>query len=237
MNLRRTLMKAGQMVSLCAATVVLLELSVFLGPASAQEDVASAIRRYKEREFSTGYYEEYEAKPLHLRPMVGVSAVKTRPFPYTSTGAQIRVRTRLADSHRAIKFYENLKCEFCHMRETKDIHTVIANLTCRQCHGGEPIASIDHFYSPLNPIRKHAYVCAKCHEGASASFADYVVHEPEAGSSTTRTSFPALYYGYWFMMCLLGGTLAFFVPHTLMVICRELFKGKGKGGVKSSDAH
>jgi hypothetical protein len=237
MNLRITLIKAGKMVSLCAATVVLLELFVFLGPASAQEDVASAIRRYKEREFSTGYYEEYEAKPFRSRPLVGVSAVKTKPFPYTSTGAQIRVRSRLADSHRAIKFYENLKCEYCHMKETKDVHTVLANLTCRQCHGGEPIASIDHFYSPLNPIRKHAYVCAKCHEGAGASFADYVVHEPDAGSSTTRTSFPALYYSYWFMIFLLGATLAFFVPHTAMVIARELFKKKEKGEVEASDAH
>ena len=225
------------MVSLCGAAVLLLELFVLLGPAPAQEDVASSIRRYKEREFSTGYYEEYEARPLHLRPLVGVSGVKVGSFPYSSTAAQIRVRTRLADSHRAIKFYQNLNCVYCHMKEAKDIHTVRANLTCRQCHGGEPIASIDHFYSPLNPIRKHAYVCAKCHEGAGASFAGYVVHEPEAGSSTTRMSFPALYYGYWFMICLLGVTLAFFVPHTMMVILRELFRRKGKGGVEASDAH
>jgi len=236
MILRITLTKAKTMVSLCGVAVLLLELFVLLRPAPAQEDVASAIRRYKEREFSTGYYEEYEAKPLHLRPMVGISGVKVGPFPYSSTGAQIRVRTRLADSHRAIKFYQNLSCEYCHMKETKDIHTVRANLTCRQCHGGEPIASIEHFYSPLNPIRKHAYVCAKCHEGAGASFADYVVHEPEAGSSTTRASFPALYYGYWFMICLLGGTLAFFVPHTFMVILRELFKRKGKGGLEAGEA-
>jgi hypothetical protein len=50
-------------------------------------------------------------------------------------------------------------------------------------------------------------------------------------------SFPALYYGYWFMICLLGVTLAFFVPHTMMVILRELFRRKGKGGVEASDAH
>jgi len=182
--------KARKMVSLWGATVLLLELFVLLEPAPAQEDMASAIRRYKEREFSTGYYEEYEAKPHGLLPRVGVPGVKARRFPYSSAAAQIRIRTRLADSHRSIKFYKNLNCDYCHMQETKDIHTVRANLTCRQCHGGEPIASIDHFYSPLNPIRKHAYVCAKCHEGAGASFADYVVHEPEAGSSTTRTSFP-----------------------------------------------
>ncbi len=236
MNLRMTLIKTGKMLGLCMTTVALLELIVFLGPAPAQEDVASAIRRYKEREFSTGYYEEHETMPFRARPLVGVSAVRTAPFPYSSTGAQIRIRTRLADSHRAIKFYENLKCDYCHTKETKDIHTVRANLTCRQCHGGEPIASIDHFYSPLNPIRRQAYVCAKCHEGASASFADYVVHEPDAGSAATRTSFPALYYSYWFMILLLGGTLAFFVPHTMMVILRELFKKKGKGGTEASDA-
>jgi len=99
------------------------------------------------------------------------------------------------------------------------------------------VASIDHFYSPLNPIRKHAYVCAKCHEGGGASFASYVVHEPDAGSSTARTSFPALFYSYWFMLLLLGGTLAFFVPHTMMVILRELFKKNGKGKEEASNAH
>jgi hypothetical protein len=237
MNLQMTSIRAARMVGLWAAIVVLLELFVFLSAALAQEDVASAIRRFKEREFSTGYYEEHEAKPFRARPLVGVSAVKTKPFPYTATGAQIRIRTRLADSHRAIKFYENLKCDYCHTKENKDIHTTRANLTCRQCHGGEPIASIEHAYSPLNPVRKHAYVCAKCHEGASASFADYVVHEPDAGSSISRASFPTLYYSYWFMILLLGGTLAFFVPHTMMVILRELFKEKGKGGTEASDAH
>jgi hypothetical protein len=39
------------------------------------------------------------------------------------------------------------------------------------------------------------------------------------------------------MLCLLGVTLAFFVPHTMMVIVRELFKKKGKGREEASDAH
>jgi hypothetical protein len=134
----------------------------------------------------------------------------------------VRIRTRLADSHQGIKFYNVLRCEFCHAEEAKDIHRVRANLTCRQCHGGEPIASIEHFYSPLNPIRRHAYVCAKCHEGASASFASYVVHEPAAGSLTAKNDFPILYYSYWFIFLLLVGTLAFFIPHTLLVGVREL---------------
>jgi hypothetical protein len=202
---------------------------LFLPPAvSAQEEVTSAIRRYKQYEFSTGYYEEYEAKPRRQRPLVSVPGVSQGLFPYSPSGAEVRNRARLADSHQGIKFYDRRRCEECHVKETMDIHTVRANLTCRQCHGGEPIASLEHYYSPLNPIRKHAFVCAKCHEGASASYAAYVVHEPAPGSPEARNTFPGLYYAYWFMLLLLAGTLAFFVPHTFFVGLRELFRKKRK---------
>jgi hypothetical protein len=198
----------------------------------AQEEVASSIRRYKQYEASTGYYEEYEVRPLRQRPLVGIPGVREGVFPYSPTGAAVRIRTRLSDSHQGIRFYENRRCEECHIPETKDLHTVQANLTCRQCHGGEPIASINHYYSPMNPIRKHAYICAKCHEGSTASFASYIVHEPPAGSSTARNTFPALYYAYWFMIVLLAGTLAFFIPHSAMVGVRELFGKRRKAEKK-----
>jgi len=226
--LKMMLTKAEKVALYFLTTALLCELLLRPGIATAQEEAASAIRRYKEREFSTGYYEEFEVRPVRQRPLVGVSEVKESIFRYSPTAAQVRIRTRLADSHMGIGFYQNLRCDYCHIKETKDVHTVVANLTCRQCHGGEPIASIEHFYSPLNPIRRHAYVCSKCHEGASASFASYVVHEPPAGAATTRNSFPVLFYAYWLMVCLLGGTLAFFVPHSLMVGWRELFKKRGK---------
>ena len=205
--------------------------------ASAQEEVASAIRRYKAYEASTGYYEEYEVLPRRQLPLVGIAGVRRGLFPYSPSAASVRNRSHLADSHLGIKFYERRRCEACHVDQTRDIHTVRANLTCRQCHGGEPVASIAHYYSPLNPIRKHAYVCAKCHEGASASYASYVVHEPAAGSSLARTSFPVLYYAYWFMLVLLVGTMAFFIPHSLLVGLRELFKNKRKPKNADSDAH
>jgi len=202
---------------------------LFLPPAvSAQEEVTSAIRRYKQYEFSTGYYEEYEAKPRRQRPLVSVPGVSQGLFPYSPSGAEVRNRARLADSHQGIQFYDRRRCEECHVKETLDMHTVRANLTCRQCHGGEPIASLEHYYSPLNPIRKHAFVCAKCHEGASASYAAYVVHEPAPGSPEARNTFPGLYYAYWFMLLLLAGTLAFFIPHTFFVGLRELFRKKRK---------
>ena len=172
-----------QMPVIWIAGLVLLAPLVLPNMAAAQgEEVASALRRYKQYEVSTGYYEEYEARPRHERPSVSVVPARRRllGLPYSSTAASVRIRTRLSDSHRGIKFYNNRRCEDCHVEQTRDMHTTRANLTCRQCHGAEPIASIDHYFSPMNPIRKHAYVCAKCHEGASASFASYVIHEPSA---------------------------------------------------------
>lgn len=205
------------------AAVLLVELLGLPALSPAQEEVASAIRRYKDREVSTGYYEEYEALPRRQRPLVEIPGVRRGIFPYSPAAAQVRSRTHLADSHQGIQFYWNLRCQICHLNETKDIHTTRANLTCRQCHGGEPIPSINYLYSPLNPIRKHAYVCSKCHEGASASYASYVVHEPNPAMVGTLTSFPLLFYVFWFMVVLAVGTFLVFLPHTLMWGIRELF--------------
>ena len=222
---------------LLAGVLVLADMLLVPATAPAQEEVTSAIRRYKQYEVSTGYYEQYEARPRHQRPLVGIPGVSRGLFPYSPTSATVRSRTHLADSHQGIKFYWGRRCEDCHIAETRDIHTTRANLTCRQCHGGEPIASIDHYFSTMNPIRRHAYVCAKCHEGASASYASYIVHEPAAGSSIARTSFPILYYTYWFMLVLLVGTLAFFIPHSFLVGLRELFKNKRKTKNADTNAH
>jgi hypothetical protein len=203
--------------------------------APAQEEVASAVRRYKDREASTGYYEEYEAKPRRMTPLVEVPGVRRGLFPYSPTAAPVRVRTRLVDSHQGIKFYESFRCEYCHTQETKDIHATRANLTCRQCHGGEPIASIEHYYSPMNPMRKHAFICSKCHEGSGASFASYVVHEPNPADVGTRKTFPVLFYVFWIMVVIAAGTFVVFLPHTVLWGIRELLvkkKEKGEGEPK-----
>lgn len=192
------------------------------------EEVASAIRRYRDREVSTGFYEQYEVKPRRMAPLVEIPGVRRGIFPYSPTAAGVRIRTRLADSHWGIKFYKNLTCEYCHIRETRDIHTTRAKLTCRQCHGGEPIASLGHYYSPFNPIRKHAYVCAKCHEGASASYASYVVHTPNPALASTKKTFPVLFYVFWFMVALAVSTFVVFLPHTALWGIRELFMKKEK---------
>jgi hypothetical protein len=197
--------------------------------APAQEEVTSAIRRYKDREASTGYYEEYEVKPRRQRPLVGVPEVLRRFSPYATykpkSAAEPGKRSRLEDSHAGLDFYDQRRCEDCHLEQARHSHTVRGNVTCRQCHGGEPIAGINYYYSPVNPIRRYAYVCAKCHEGSTASFATFLVHEPNPGNPVTKKTFPSLYYANWFMLVLIVGTLGFFGAHTLVWIVKEIIIG------------
>ena len=205
-----------------------------MGPAlcHAQEEVASSIRRYKNFEVSTGYYEDYEAKPRRQSPLISIPGVQRGLLPYSPSAARVRTRTRLSDAHQGLKFYERRRCEDCHAKETRDIHTVRANLTCRQCHGGEPIAGIEHYFSPMNPIRRHAYICSKCHEGAGASFAGYVVHPPNPASMSTRKEFPVLFYAFWIMIAMSVSVFAVFLPHTFIWSLRELLlkrKTNGEG--------
>ena len=219
----------------CLAALFLVTELMLPALASAQEEVASAFRRYRDREVSTGFYEQYEVKPRRMAPLVEVPGVTRGIFPYSPTAAKVRTRTRLADSHWGIKFYERRRCEDCHIEQTRDIHTTRANLTCRQCHGGEPIASLGHYYSPYNPIRKHAYVCAKCHEGANASYASYVVHTPNPALASTKETFPVLFYVFWIMVVLAVGTFVVFLPHTALWGIRELFMKKEKTEGESKD--
>ncbi len=209
------------------AVGVLGFIIAFPAQAPAQEEVTSAIRRYRDREASTGYYEEYEVKPRRVRPFVGVPEVVRRysPIsPYRPRAAiEPSVRSRMEDSHAGIEFYELRRCEECHGQEAGHSHIVRGNLTCRQCHGGEPIAGINYYYSPLNPIRRHSYVCAKCHEGANVSFATFLIHEPKAGAAETRKTFPSLYYANWFMYLLILGTMVFFGLHTLFWVGKESY--------------
>jgi len=219
-----SLLKIFVMLALSAAGAALL----LPPPASAQEEVASSLRRYKDQEASTGYYEEHEVRPRHGRAFVEVPGLRGGVLPYSTSSAKVRVRSRLADSHMGIAFYKEKTCQTCHPEQAKDIHTVRANLTCRQCHGGEPIASIQYFQSPMNPIKRHAYVCAKCHPGASASYAAYVVHEPRPSQASTLKKFPLLAYAFWIMVAIAVGTFVLFLPHTFLWGLRELFMKKEK---------
>ena len=187
----------------------------------AQSEVTTPIYRYRER-VATGYYEGYEVSPRRQRARINIPGTGRGRFPFGAGSAAVRIRSRLPDSHRGLKFYERSTCIECHPKEARDLHSTRAGITCRQCHGPEPIAAIDHYYSPMNPIRRYAYICSKCHEGATVNFASFLVHEPPAGTLETWEHFPVLFIAYWGMLLLLIGTLAFFVPHALMVGAREL---------------
>jgi len=186
--------------------------------AASGEEVASATRRYRASELSSGFYESHEVSPLGLRGY----GTRLGSGGLGSPVSGLYHRSRLSDSHTGILFYANRRCEACHPDNAAARHVVRGNLACRQCHGAEPIAGIAHYYSPMNPIRRHAYVCARCHEGAGASFATYRIHEPPAGSLEAKLGFPSLHYTYRFMLWLFIGVMVFFSCHALMMGVREL---------------
>mgnify|MGYP001061023972 CR=1 FL=1 len=58
----------------------------------AQEEVTSAVRRYKLHEQSTGYYEDYEVLPRRQRPLINIPGPRTGTLSYSSTAAAVRNR-------------------------------------------------------------------------------------------------------------------------------------------------
>ena len=215
-----------------------LFLSVILAPvpAAAQEEVTLGIHKYRRQELSRGNYEEYEVKPRQSQPFIhGPGMREDGVLGLSPVASTVRNRTHLADAHMGLRFYEVRSCQSCHPVEAKNnLHVSRRGITCRQCHGKEPIPGTEHYFAPMNPIRRHAYVCSKCHEGAGASFATYVVHEPNPVMVTTMESFPGLFYLVWIMIGLAVVTFATFLPHTLLWGIRELIAAiRGQGGEAS----
>jgi len=126
------------------------------------------------------------------------------------------------DAHAGVAGYSFRSCTSCHQAEADNLHTRRASNSCRQCHGSNPIASNRHYFSPMNPLRRHAYVCAKCHQGASASFATYVVHASSPGENRER--FPALYWADWLMYALIIGVIGLALVHGIGWWIREWFE-------------
>lgn len=214
------------MQCLLTALVVLLLLPC---PLFGQEEAASRYNHYRSTEMSTGIYEEYEVRPR------GDRAVLDGPVQPRAGRGLSRVddseqrawnRIFLQDAHRGLSFYEYRRCVDCHAENADNRHTVRHGITCRQCHGGEPIASINHYFSRLNPIRQHTHVCSKCHAGANASFARYAVHEPNPAQISTIESMPVLFYAFWIMVAIAFVTFVVFLPQTFIWLIRELFPGK-----------
>ena len=195
--------------------------AVFIPAVWAQKEVTSKTYRFREREKSTGRYERYEVKPRLYQPHIRGRRPRAELITLAPTAEKVRFRKYLADAHVGLRFYERRTCVSCHPQQARSLHAVRAKITCRQCHGDEPIPGSSHFAAPMHPRKRYAYVCAKCHKGSSPSFATYRIHEPNPLSFDTQKAFPVLFYVFWFMVVLAVGTFAAFIPHTLSWGLRE----------------
>jgi hypothetical protein len=205
----------------CLTVAILLIAILFPYLAWAQTEVSSKSYRYSERELASRSYETHEVRPRTYTVSVRGGIPQKEAVTLSPIAEKVRRRQYLADSHWGLKFYERLTCTKCHPGQARNLHYIRAKITCRQCHGPEPIAGLKHYYSKMNPRRRHAFVCAKCHEGANRSFASYVNHEPSPAALNTRQSFPLLFYVFWMMAAIAVGTFAAFLPHAFMWGLRE----------------
>ena len=178
----------------------------------------------------TGYYRDQDTLPGAFRFYRQLPGGEGGLWGLGPNRQKIRRSSFKMDAHDEVAdFSPELRCQKCHIPQTKDLHGLRMGITCVQCHRSQPVAGIYHYYSALNPIRRHAYVCAKCHDGATPSFASYMVHEPNPIASETRDSFPLFYYAIWIMLILAVGVFLFFLPYTALWWIREFFaKLKGR---------
>jgi hypothetical protein len=211
--------------------IVQLGLGFLLGlavwsTAEAQEELSRLTTgRYGELEASSGRYGDHEV----IGGRAGSAGTQRGPgrpeLRYNPAAGPRNWQAAYAlDAHAGVRNYTpRLQCARCHGEHAvNNKHVLRGEVQCRQCHGGEPIAAVSSAKSPLNPIRRHAYVCAKCHQGAGASFATYVIHEPAPMNAATLATFPELAWAFWIMIGIAALTFALFLPHTALWGLREL---------------
>ncbi len=210
-------------MSICRMILCLLAASLMASPLIAE--TMSSPQDYA----GTGYYRDQDTLPGAVRFYRQLPGGGGGLWGLGPSREKIRKSSFKMDAHDGVAdFSTEIRCQKCHEPQTKDLHGLRMGITCAQCHRSQPVAGVYHYYSSLNPIRRHAYVCAKCHEGASPSFASYMVHEPNPVASEARSGFPLLYYAVWFMLILAVGVFVVFLPYTGLWWIRE-FVGKLKG--------
>lgn len=171
----------------------------------------------------TGYFRDQDTLPGSYRFYQQLPGGEAGLWGMGPSRPNLRHSSFQMDAHEGVADYSaELRCQKCHEPQTKDLHYLRMGITCVQCHRSQPVAGVYHYYSSLNPIRRHAYVCAKCHEGATPSFASYMVHEPNPIALESRDRFPLLYYAVWFMLILAVGVFVIFLPYTLFWWIRDL---------------
>jgi len=213
-------MKLGRLVGACAALA--LGLMGNIAPATERAVEVSPLSQHGYESASSGYFRDQDTVPGAFQIYI------QRPEMLGALwGAGPRVKkvgraSFYTDAHQDEPDYQWRRCIDCHENYGESLHSTRAQVTCIQCHRGKPVAGIFHYYSPMNPMRRHAYVCAKCHEGATANFATYVVHEPPVLDPASAEEFPLLFYGFWFMAILAGGVFVVFIPYTVLWGFREL---------------
>ena len=180
----------------------------------------------------TGYFRDQDTLPGGFRIYNQLPGGRGGLWGMGPNRAKVSRSSMKKDAHEGVRDYSpEVRCRKCHIPQTKDLHGLRMGITCVQCHRSQPVAGVYHYYSALNPIRRHAYVCAKCHEGATPSFASYMVHEPNPISSEARETFPLLYYAVWVMLILAVGVFVFFLPYTVFWWLRDLVATlKGRSG-------
>lgn len=177
----------------------------------------------------TGYFRDQDTLPGSFRFYGQLPGGESRLWGMGPSKPKLARSSFKVDAHEGVSdFSPEVRCKKCHIPQTRDLHYLRMGITCVQCHRSQPVAGVYQYYSPLNPVRRHAYVCAKCHEGATPSFASYMVHEPNPIASETRDTFPLFYYAIWFMLILAVGVFVFFLPYTALWWIRE-FVAKLKG--------
>jgi cytochrome b subunit of formate dehydrogenase len=87
---------------------------------------------------------------------------------------------------------------------------------CYDCHGYHDVLPAANPQSHLSKANIVA-TCAKCHPGATPSFAQYVPH----ANQMDKANYPQFYWVFVFMTALLIGTFSFFGAHTLFWLFRS----------------
>lgn len=134
----------------------------------------------------------------------------------------VRKDSTADDIHAKVPgFSPGRRCLSCHEGQDENLHYERTKLVCRTCHGTGIYEGIRNPASVMYQENRHK-VCATCHEGATASFATYMIHEPSPLAAETRVDFPALYWATLLMVILAGTVFAVFLPYTALWAVRDI---------------